>query len=246
MATPRVLARPPITEALVDLRAVVSQPQEAFDAFAEELRPEFPRSDIRRGIKAELKVEHGKLMPPIAKDLGFQGIVAVNPDGTIIVQFRPDGFTFNNLRSYIGGDRLISEALRVWSRFADRMHVLTVTRIALRYINRLELPFHEGDDFGRYLTAAPGLPAGAPQKVSEFLARVVAHDESTTATVISTQRFKTPASGLPSVLIDVDAFQFGEFSTNPQDLRTILEPLRILKNQTFFSLLTDEAVKLFL
>jgi uncharacterized protein (TIGR04255 family) len=247
MALPRDLKNPPISEALVDIRAVVSALPESFETLAGELRAEYPKKDTRRGMLAELKVEHGKLIPPTSRDLGFQGILLHKNDGTAIVQFRPDGFTLNNLNTYMGGAKLIGEAIRLWSQFFVRLQPTGVTRIALRYINQLRLPYLPGDDFSRFLTAAPPTPKEAPQAVSEFLTRVVAHDdEDSQATVITTQQLTNPEPNKPIVVIDVDAFRQGEFSVDADELRSILESLRVLKNRTFFSLLTDEAVELFL
>lgn len=245
MANQRRLAAPPIAEALVDFRTTVTEPQSSFEALAQELQSRYPVVKPRRAIRAELKVENGKLIPPTALDLGFQGLMLFNRDETTAVQFRPDGYTYNCLKAYIGGDRLLEEALNLWSIFSARMRPRVVTRVALRYINRLELPFRPGDDFSRYLTAAPVVPEGAPQNVSEFLARVVAHDDNTEAVVITTQQLTVPQPNSPLVVIDVDTFRGGEFSTEADDLRVILEQLRELKNRTFFSLLTEEAIRLY-
>ena len=245
MATPKTLIRPPITEALIDIRASVSQPQETFEKFAEQLHVRFPKRRIRRGVKAEIRVEQGKLIPPSAEDLGFQGILVENEKGTQLAQFRPDGFTFNNLRPYVGGASLVTDALELWSRFVAFTQPSTVTRVAFRYINELHLPLQLGDEFKKYLIAAPELPPGAPQHVSEFLTRVVGHDLSAEATAIVTQRLKVRETDGPVVLIDVDVFKEGEFSVDAADLREILSSLRLIKNATFFSLLTDEAVALY-
>jgi uncharacterized protein (TIGR04255 family) len=247
MATPRDLRNPPIVEALVDIRAAVSASPETFEAVARELQSTYPTRKVRRGVKAEFRVEQGKLIPPTAEDLGFQGVMLHSESGRELVQFRPDGFTFNNLKSYLGGDALLAEALRLWSVFSDRLHPTAVTRVALRYINQLSLPYRQGDDFAKYLTAAPSTPEGAPQIVNEFLSRVVAYDSEASATIITTQRLTTPdPSGFPLVVIDVDAFCVGEFPTDAQALRATLNGLRTLKNRTFFSLLTDAAVELFI
>ena len=245
MATPTTLARPPITEALVDFRAGVDAPPELFDAFAKELSPRFPDVEVRRGIKAELRIEHGKLIPPIAEDLGFQGVRLKNRDGTLLVQFRPDGFTLNNLTTYVGGDRLIAEALDLWSQWVARAHPQVVTRVAFRYLSQLELPIRDGDEFTKYLTAPPELPAGAPQGMSEFLTRVVTHDAPTSSTVIVTQRLQPRLPLLPLLHLDIDAFKAGDFPVEAGALRSVLDSLRIVKNQTFFSLLTEEAVRLY-
>ena len=246
MALPRVLVSPPIVEALVDLRAAVIAPAEAFEALSRELLAEYPTAKTRRGIKAELRVEQGKLIPPTAQDLGFQGVLLRSKDGTAIVQLRPDGFTFNNVTRYMGGDALLAEALRLWSRFAGDLRPTAVTRVALKYLNQLKLPFRPGDELSKYLTAVPPTPDGAPQTVSEFLSRVVAHDEGVRATVITTQQLTTAEPGVPLTVIDVDAFCEGEFSIDARELRPLLDGLRDIKNRTFFALLTDEAIELFI
>jgi uncharacterized protein (TIGR04255 family) len=246
MAAPRVLSRPPISEALVDIRAAVEQPHEVFDALARELTSEgFAKIEVKRAIRAELNIRNGKLLPPTDTLTEFQGLRVTNPEGTLMVQFRPDGFTFNNLKSYLGGDRLIAESLRFWSMFVERTRPALVDRVAFRYINRLELPFRTGDKFKRYLTSPPELPEGAPQNVSEFLSRVVGHDLPTESTAVVTQRLTFAKTGTPVVVIDVDVFRVGPFSVNPGELRPILDSLRVLRNGTFFSLLTEEAVSLY-
>jgi uncharacterized protein (TIGR04255 family) len=115
MAHPRPLARPPITEALVDFRAKLIGEEKAFQAVAEGFSLEFPKREPTRGIQAELKIEDGKLVPPLATDLGFQGMRLTNADSTLVIQFGPQGFTLNNLKTYIGGDALIDRALHTWS-----------------------------------------------------------------------------------------------------------------------------------
>src|SRR5262249_28576115 len=115
MALPRTLSRPPISEALVDIQAAVVAPPDAFEDLAKQFPSDYPTIEPRQLLHAEFKVDSGKLLPPIARNLGFQGVWLFNSDKTVAVQFRPNGFTLNNLRKYIGGDRLIVEALRLWS-----------------------------------------------------------------------------------------------------------------------------------
>lgn len=245
MAAPRVLKNPPIVEALVDIRAAVTAPQESFEALARTLRATYPTSDVRRGIKAEFKVENGKVIPPTHEDLGFQGIVLKNQDGTTVVQLGPEGFTFNNLSSYVGGDALLAESLRVWSAFAEAFQPASVTRVALKYINQLRLPYRPGEDFLRFLAAPPPTPDGTFQSVSEFLTRVASHSEDSAVTVIITQKLASGGLEQSEYVMDVDVFTAGEFPVGSSELRPLLDSLRELKNRAFFAHLTDEAVQLY-
>jgi uncharacterized protein (TIGR04255 family) len=246
MADPRQLRRPPITEALVDFRIIADAAVDAerLRPLIDDLRSRFPKSDERKQFRSEFRVEAGKLLPPVAQDLGFHGLWLTSDDGTRIAQFRPDGFTFNNVGPYMGGDALIDEALSLWSRYIQIARPAVVTRLALRYLNRLDLPLNDGDEFSRFLVAAPELPPGAPQNVSGFVSRVVAHDE-TGATAAVTQKLDSPARPVP-VIIDVDVFFPMELDIQAETLRGFLEMLRLLKNRCFFAMLTDEAVNLYI
>ena len=48
-------------------------------------------------MKGEFRIEAGKLLPPTSLDLGVHGLRLEAEDGHRIVQFRRDGFTFNNV-----------------------------------------------------------------------------------------------------------------------------------------------------
>lgn len=244
LATPRELSKPPITEALVDIRAAVTAPVTAYEALTSELKGRYPNVEQRQGIWAQFKIEGGKVRTE-NKDMGFQGTQLRSADGNALVQFRPDGFTFNNLNAYMGGDRLITEALALWEMFAAQTHPELVSRVALRYINQLKVPLRQGDEFSRFLTAAPPTPEGAPQTVSEFLTRIVSHPDNDSAlNVIVTQKF-TPSDPEtePMLVLDIDAFRALDCSPDPTSLRVTLDELRRLKNLTFFAHLTDEAVE---
>jgi uncharacterized protein (TIGR04255 family) len=251
MAEPRELAHPPITEALIDIRigADTAITAAQLTPLRDELRELFPKAKEQRQMKGEFRVEAGKLLPPTSLDLGVQGLRLEAEDGHRIVQFRRDGFTFNNigLGYYLGGEALIGEALSLWSRYAQVIRPTSVVRVAMRYLNRLDLPFRDGDQFTRFLVAPPELPTGAPQLVSSFLSRIVAHD-GTGAQAIVTQKLNVRPDPPGAVILDLDIFYPLSEGIEPTEnaIRPYLEKLRILKNQTFFSLLTEEAVKLYL
>ena len=246
MTQPRPLNRPPIVEALVDLRASVPGDPKMFKALADALKDEFPTRQDRRDIKAKMEVKDGKLVPSDVHSQVFGGVRIANADQTIYVQFRPDGFTLNNMKIYVGGDQLIEKSLTLWELLVERTKPEIVSRVALRYINRLELPLIEGAEFNRYLTSPPELPEGGPQLISEFLSRIVGHDEQRQATAVVIQQLKKQQAGPPiTITVDVNVFQTGDFPVDSTALREVLDSLRMLKNETFFSLLTDETVSFY-
>ncbi len=244
MARPRKLSRPPIAEALVDLRIAGANPTvEELEALADSIRDEFPKKERQETAQVRFETREGQGFAE-ARDLGVRGFILQSPTNDRRVQFRLDGFTFNRLPPYQSAEEMIAEALHLWDAYCNVVHPTTVTRIALRYINKLDLPFREGDNFDRLLEASPRLPAAIPQQVIEFRTRVAIADVRRDAVAFVTQRLDQ-GQGTNPYIIDVDVFKAGQFPADSESLRSILLDLRDLKNDLFFSHLTEEAVRLY-
>ena len=85
-----------------------------------------------------------------------------------------------------------------------------------------------------------------PQLVSQFVSRIVGHDERRQATAVVIQQLKEQQGEQPvAITVDVDVFRSGSFPVDAAALREILGSLGLLKNETFFSLLTDETVSFY-
>jgi uncharacterized protein (TIGR04255 family) len=245
MARCRHLRHAPITEALVDLRAAPTVGfggAEVVDRLKSALSDRYPRYSERRAFEARLEVRKGQALAPKGTDKGLHGHFFQSEDGRDIAQFRVDGFTYNRLAPYTDGESVITEALRLWELHAEVTRPFMVSRVALRYINTLELPAQA--DIHALLTHVPATPDGSPGGVQSFLARVETLDADSGRRVITTQAL---APGMPpdrvNVVIDIDAFQMGDLGVSPAALRSTLDELRELKNAVFFGSITEEAAK---
>lgn len=245
MAQRRHLQHAPITEALVDLRAAPTVEfggGEVLDRLKSSLSDRYPKYSERRVFEARLEIRKGQALVPEGMDKGLHGHFFESEDGRNIAQFRVDGFTYNRLAPYTDGESVITEALRLWKIHAEVARPLMVSRVALRYINTLKLPAQA--DTLTVLTRVPPTPERSPGSVQSFLTRVETLDAESGRRVITTQAF-TP--GMPSdcvnVVIDIDAFQMGDFGVSPAALRPTLDGLRELKNAVFFGSITEEAAK---
>lgn len=246
----RHLTKPPIIEAVVEIRGtwgVGDLTRQSFDGITKTLSGDYPEAEVRHKPAASADVANAGSDDPGE----FHGVFLRSPALKRFVQFRVDAFAFSQQRSYTTGDALLDQALSMWSLYADVVKPTAITRIGLRYINRLALPFVHGDDFSRFLEAAPPSPAGAPQSVSEFFSRLVTHPDPDGPGADGSERFaiitqKLTRQGSSSlVTLDIDASKVGPSLADSTDaLRTELELLRVLKNDIFFALLTQEALGL--
>jgi len=237
------LRRPPVVEAIVDIRAKTDLSEDGLRTLGADLQIEFPKLKVMKSVRTSLEVKDGKLVPPPATPIQFAGVHVLSEDETRVAQFRPDGFTFNNLRRYIGGDELLSTSIRLWNRFVESAKPAAPTRIAMRYINRLELPLTEGVDLDTYLTLSPQVPDHVPS-VAQFLTQVVAHNVSEPGVAVLTQRLFLEDSK-PIVILDIDTILEGDVVVGKFTVPEALSTLRALANRSFFSLITEETAKLY-
>ena len=183
--------------------------------------------------------------PPVVEDLGLQGFVFHSADKKLLAQFRIDGFTLNRLKPYTRWEQLFPLALELWKLYYSIAEPELVTRLALRYINHIEMS-PDIADFDRYLRAAPVVPAELPQGVSAFLTRVTIHDPENRLAAHVVQTLQTdPASQKLTLILDIDAFRPGEWIATDPEVESVFMSLRHFKNQIFFNYLTEEALRRF-
>jgi uncharacterized protein (TIGR04255 family) len=178
-------------------------------------------------------------------DHGLVGYRVDSADGQHVAQFRTDGFTFSRLPPYETFDQMRDQARRLWAIYSGCLKPENVTRLAVRYINVMELPMG-GFDFREFLTAPPALPARLPQGFSSFLERIVFQDPATAASVVLTQAFEGVAGdGRFPVTVDIDAFRDRDFEPSDRQIWSYFDTLRELKNDVFFESITEKTARLY-
>lgn len=248
MARHRHLPNAPITEAVFDIRVKPKSGFVAltFDAHRGLLPDAYTKSELIHSASINLQVEAGK--PPTAQfaDQSLEGYRYTAVDGLLIAQFRVDGFTLSRLAPYTNWDEIIEEAEELWAIYRGICEPEEVTRIATRFINRIPLPPDRVKDFSPFLTAPVPIPPNVPVQLNDFLTRIVVTEPTTRVTANLIQAIQgAQAQDVLSVILDIDVYEIGAFSTDPTVLFQRFDALRAFKNTLFFGSLTEEAVDLF-
>lgn len=132
----------PITEALIDFRVVSKPGTSAVDIAAglATIREQYPE---RQEIPAEqqLQLTFGPHLPT-SVTLGpvLSGFRYIRPDKRRVLQTHVEGFTFSLLPPYGHWDAFRTEARDLWEIYRAACRPLQVTRVAVRYVNRFDLP----------------------------------------------------------------------------------------------------------
>jgi uncharacterized protein (TIGR04255 family) len=246
MAIQRHLANAPITEAIIDCRikAPVGFNVEAFQPLRTKIADGYPDCKEQRGFETEIKIERGQVSQS-AKHHGMVGLIFRSAGGEKIVQFRIDGFTFSRLSPYTSWDEIFPEAFRLWKIYLDLVSPDFITRIAVRYINKMRIPLPLSD-FSDYLFAPPVVPPELPRQVATFLTRIVIPKSDFGADAVITQALERPTEqNFVTIILDIDVYRAKQYEVNDDTVKREFEELHQLKNRIFFSSITETAARLF-
>lgn len=239
-----VLKNAPITEALIDIRVKLPSTIDAksIDFIFEQIKSRYPVRQEHRvsEFSFELKPDEHPLKASPQRVNGYRYISA---DKTQIVQARLDGFTMSRLHPYTEWKDLRDETQELWRYYKKIAKPDAITRVALRYINNLNIPLPI-NDFADYLTAPPIVPNGLPQGISSFLTRVIVPEPHLGANAMITQAFEPVApeikiTHLP-IILDIDVSKYDSQGIDEKDAWDTIEQLRHLKNKIFDKSITDK------
>lgn len=243
MAEHRLLAHPPLREAIIDLRIADQLPA----SFVEKIA-----GQPLVGFEAAIPIWHGKYTFQVGIDQpsgpGTTGGTKerygwryLTTDGSRVAQFRRDGATFSVLRDYTNWEEAKTKARTLWTQYCEWGSPTEVSRLAVRYINVLDVPV--GMDFDLYLAAGPRIPPELPQVLNGFTHRVVVPFSTDGTTAIVTQAMELPSGTSVPVVLDIDAYYTCKLEADSPIVWSEFDRLRDIKNHIFFSSVTERALE---
>jgi uncharacterized protein (TIGR04255 family) len=242
-----VFPNAPIVEAVLDIRVELPEKVELKDleTFQNSIKKRFPEKKLRHSVEARLRFspeEGPATLPILSKPLGY---LFNSPTDKKVVQARLDGFTFSKLKPYEKWEAFRNEGRELWRLYTKVTKPTKIVRIALRYINRIEIPLPL-KEFKEYIFTIPQMPDALPQTVSHFFLRFIVPKTEIEANAIITLTLEKPADDKKLPLIfDIDVFRAAVFVDNKEEIWGDFEKLRLFKNDIFFKSITDKTKELF-
>ena len=242
-----VFPNAPIVEALLDIRVELSEEitLAKLEIFHDKIKGRFPEKQQRIQFQAGLKVSSEGTAAALPTSGGVGGYLFQSTHEKKIVQARLDGFTFNKLKPYNKWEVFRDDARELWDIYFQISNPVKITRIALRYINRIEIPLPM-KDFKEYILTTPEIAPKLPQVLDYFFMRLVTPNPTIQAIAVINQTMENPTEKqrLP-LIFDIDVFQNTTYIGNKAEIWDEFEKLRIFKNEIFFNSITDKTKELF-
>ena len=164
-----VFPNAPIVEALLDIRVELTEniTPKIMEEFHEKVKERFSEKQPRISFQAGLKVSSEGTAAALPTSGGVDGYLFQSTHEKKIVQARLDGFTFNKLKPYNKWELFRDEARELWDIYFQISNPVKITRIALRYINRIEIPLPM-KNFKEYILTVPEIAPKLPQVLDHF------------------------------------------------------------------------------
>jgi uncharacterized protein (TIGR04255 family) len=236
----------PVTEAIIDLQfhivegRVASKLQNIFEAIKEK----YPQKEEVTLGSSNVIINNGGANTSIKPHKYFLSRY-ISKDSKFIFQCREDGFTVSMLTPYTKWEDLLFEMKDLWEKFYKIAGFPELSRVAVRYINRLNIPL-PFDDFKEYLKNPPNLDPNLPQRPNNFFMQFIIPLEEINGIVVLTQTMAPPLKdNSVSIILDIDVSTKVNLPKNSEELWGLLENMRKQKNLVFKSCITKKTEELF-
>jgi uncharacterized protein (TIGR04255 family) len=237
---------PPIVEAMFDIRVTLPSESnlEVLLKFHDLIKNTFPTKKDRHALSGGFQFKVGTI--PEVKSFAdkVDGFLFHSADGKKIVQARLDGFTFNRLKPYSNWEDFSGEAKFLWSKYIEIAKPRNVTRLALRYINRIELPL-PFSNFKEYILTIPEIGPNIPNELFSLFAKLTIPNEKINAMAIVTEAMENQERNILPFVFDIDVFRNINLAPTDPRIESIMNELREFKNQIFLNSITSKAKEFF-
>ncbi len=248
MTEKTIFTKAPITEALLDIQVVLPPEVDLSTllTYQEAIKDRYPYKRERMFLEFGLEATKDRLAQTREPPGGVDGFFFDSPKREKIVQARLNGYSFSKLKPYENWEVFCEEAKDLWKHYCAIARPTNIVRLALRYINRIDIPLPLSD-FNEYLLTIPEVAPGIPQGLSSFFMRLVIPDSETNLTAIVTELMEPTSLGQDkaSIILDIDVFQVITIDTDDERIWDLFEQIRNYKNKIFFSSITEKANGLF-
>ncbi len=241
------LTNPPIVEALIELRFSPNNQVtlEQLENFAELESNRYPTRERIHAKNVEISAKYDTYPSGFRlKNIDENRIIACTID-RLVVTFKPP---------YISWPTLQKAAQTAFSNYSNHVSHGKLTRIGMRYINKIKIPLQSELDFEQYINTMPKMPKieGIPETIQSFeTLLVIPFQDIPSGAATVKQVLLPPETGrnqtktLPFIL-DIDIFCELENNFKDSSIWTLFNKFHEKKNKLFFASLTEKTLEMYM
>jgi uncharacterized protein (TIGR04255 family) len=249
LVTERVhYSKAPITEALIDLRIAHAQGVSVKDleSMGELIADSYPSQDPLYLYSGQIAFQQPGDPARVQNSHQHGGFIFTSQNKQHVLRARIDGFTFSTLAPYDRWESFRDEARRLWDVYCSAVSPEGVTRVAMRYINEIDIAAVVSDPTNFELREVLNVYPEAPDAwtLQNFFVQLQMRQEDLGCwTVVNEAPVWHSDKGIALLQLDLDLFK--DISEEPWSAENdvavwdYLEQLHIRKNEVFEASITD-------
>jgi len=241
-----VFSNPPIVEALMDIRVQLDEKTDikGLSTLQDPIKERYNQIKEQFIYSGTFKLDKDPAIESSKPTI--RGFMFNSEKEKKVVQSRIDGFTFSKLKPYENWDIFFSEGQSLFKSYLEIAKPISIFRIGLRFINRIEVPMGFLD-FNEYILTNPQIAPGIPQAVSNFFLRVeIPNIDNQSKAIVSVTMDKITSNNKLPLMLDIDVFHEYEYISSPEVMWEKFISLREFKNDIFFNTVTEKCKELFI
>jgi uncharacterized protein (TIGR04255 family) len=173
--------------------------------------------------------------------IGYQFFRA---DKKVVVQCRVDGLAVSRLAPYLNWEDVYAEYARHWNRYMEIVTPNEVTQLAVRYVNRFDLPGNRVE-LSDYFRTYPEISPDIKYDLSGFLNQMhIPMPDIDGQAIITQARVPPPNHSVISVLLDIAVSMAMQTPASELNLESKMSILRSRKNELFEACMKKQAREL--
>jgi uncharacterized protein (TIGR04255 family) len=238
--------QPPITEAVIELRFATPIEADDIAKVSTALKSFYPRQQPIRGVGVHLNVPSGEQGVTTAQPIETHGSRLSKEDQSQIVLVWPAMFVFSQLAPYPGWDAFFERFCRDWALWKRTLGYRKITRIGVRYINRIDIPAtdpiiqHE-----EYLNVYPNMPAEFQALMAYNVVAQLSLPEIGCMLTLNSSSAPSLLLGHAAFIVDQDIAKEGDPPQSDDGIYGLLNQIRVKKNEVFEACIKPRARELF-
>lgn len=237
--------RPPITEAVIEIRFEQPLPKRLIDAVHKKLKKNYEYTKPVSTVEINFDVPQRQATVD-SEEKGYQ---FSNGDRTDVLQISPTSIACSRLAPYNGWEPFRKRAKSDWKIWKDVAGYQKISRLGVRYINRIDIPAMDEEKIRieDYLTIYPEYAeSGLIVAMTNYTMQIVGPlEENNLKLVINSGAMPPPLEGHYSILLDIDVIWEVDVPQKDNEIWKEFDLMRTHKNRIFEECVTDNARKLF-
>lgn len=237
---------PPITEAVIGINFTSPIDPELLLKLNQRFDSHYPHHQPLQNFNVKLAFGNStdNSHPRIDTD-SLVGHRRSSADMTQLVVFFPTMLVVSQLAPYPGWTAFFNRFVRDWEIWKKVIDFHRISRVGVRYINRIDIPVNDSLDYAQYLNLYPRLPIEIGSLSAYAVQTVSLIEDIGSKLTMNTAVIESPILNHTSFLLDQDIAKEIDPPQRDEAIYALLGEIRNRKNAIFEACITERARELF-